>query len=419
MAEPRFHACLIECGLSAAQIATLVVEGYTMLNEFAISEPQDIVDLAKRVQGLPANMGGMCFGQLHLIKLKGLLSWIKDWKRHALPIDPNEFDKEVLVRAIELLKTKSKEAKMLEATTKPPNKLLPHTLRGWNTFNWELKNYLADVKGVTGVPLIYVIKKEQQGGEQEPVDTLQKLIWQAPLQGNTYQVNNKKVYHIICDAVTNTNGWAWIKDVPGKNGCLAMSRLREHYDGPVAKTRLVQEAKDRLKMVHYCSKVHFTFEKYVTMLKECFNALKEDDRGILEWDKIDYLLDGIQCQSLALAVSSISMNPALRASFINASNKLSHKVQRVFSNAQRRNKRNVSQVTTEAETDARNSSASASQPLIRGHFSLQGQGRGPQSAQLNRTIINGIDMTDINHNFNPKEWQRLQGHYDYIFAHRS
>jgi len=106
-----------------------------------------------------------------------------------------------------------------------------------------------------------------------------------------------------------------------------MLKLREHYDGAGSKTRHVQDAKEHLKSCHYKSEMTFSFEKYVTALKECFDTLEEDECPTTERDKIDYLLDGIQCQQLSSAVSTISMNPRLRETFESAANILSREVQ--------------------------------------------------------------------------------------------
>jgi len=36
-----------------------------------------------------------------------------------------------------------------------------HSLCGWTSFNYDLQNYLASMQGISGVPLSYVIWKEE------------------------------------------------------------------------------------------------------------------------------------------------------------------------------------------------------------------------------------------------------------------
>jgi len=102
------------------------------------------------------------------------------------------------------------------------------------------------------------------------------------------------------------------------------------YDGPGAKTRRVQEAKEQLKICHYKNEVTFSFEKYITSLKECFNMPNKDEHPVTEQDKIDYLLDRIENQALASVISNISMTPDLQQDFVTAANILSREVQHIF-----------------------------------------------------------------------------------------
>jgi len=74
----------------------------------------------------------------------------------------------------------------------------------------------------------------------------------------------------------------------------------------------------------------FAFERYVSVFKDCFATLEEDERAITERNKLDYLLDGIQNTGLAAAMSTISMSHALRSSFEEAAGILLREVQRLF-----------------------------------------------------------------------------------------
>jgi len=89
---------------------------------------------------------------------------------------------------------------------------------------------------------------------------------------------NRKVYWIICDdAVSGSDGWAWIRKVKYKDGCLAMLKLNEHYDRVGLKTRHIQDVEEHLKSCHYKSEMMFSFKKYVMAIKEYFDTLKEDN----------------------------------------------------------------------------------------------------------------------------------------------
>jgi len=423
------QACMETCGLSPQQIDALVQEGYISMDDFAMNRYQDISEMAKRVQALPVNRGGVRFGQVHIMKLKAFLFWLKDRQRRGLPLnlDDDGFNDPQLEKAVQEYRAEVELKEANDTTVKVLDKFSPHSLRGWNTFNRELEAYLSHIRGLSGMPLLYVIRKDPDPNAPALTDPKQVLIAQAPHTGPTYIADRQKVYGVIRDAVSGSDGWMWIRDIKNEDGREAMIRLRAHYDGAGSKTRRVQDAKDRLKSCHYRSELHFTFDKYVTTLKDCFATLEEDERAVTERDKIDYLLDGIQCAQLSSAISNISMNPALHDTFKLAANTLQREVHRLFPFANKRGKRNVSQVNSTNEEDGRESRAvrqAKRQSWIRGR-SAPGRGRGQANGNRNggrggddRTVINGVDVTDANRNFSQQEWEKLRGHYDYIFQRR-
>ena len=57
-----------------------------------------------------------------------------------------------------------------------PKKFQSHSLCGWSTFNCDLENYLSGLRGIVGVPLIYVICKDWPMSETQPEDEVEQLI---------------------------------------------------------------------------------------------------------------------------------------------------------------------------------------------------------------------------------------------------
>jgi len=97
------EACMETCGLSPQQIDTLVQKGYISMDDFAMNHYQDILEMAKRVQALPVNRGGVCFSQVHIMKLKSFLFWLKDHQRRGLPLnlDDDGFNEPQLEKAVQ------------------------------------------------------------------------------------------------------------------------------------------------------------------------------------------------------------------------------------------------------------------------------------------------------------------------------
>jgi len=312
--EIDLQASLDQCGLSQAQIDAVGREGYLTLTDFSLNQYADIESFAKKLQALPVLRGGVNMGHMHVLKMKALLYWLKDRDRRGIDIYEDydeDFGQVELLASIKSLETYERLQKAGETKNKAPDKFQPHSLRSWSSFNRDLENYLSGLRGISGVPLIYVIREERAIVAMPGGDDIDQLIRLAPLQGPSYLEEKRRVYQIIRDAVSGTDGWIWIQDVKNEDGRLAIKRLRDHYDGPGASTRRVQDAKERLKVCHYKSETTFPFERYVSVLKECFTTLEDDERPITERDKIDYLLEGIQNVGLTSAISNISMTAAL------------------------------------------------------------------------------------------------------------
>jgi hypothetical protein len=90
-------------------------------------------------------------------------------------------------------------------------------------------------------------------------------MYRISLRGQTFQLDNAKVFGILTELLVNSVAWTWIsKYEPTKNGRAAMAALHTHYDGPGETRRRVSEAQNILTEVHYISESRFTFEQYIT-----------------------------------------------------------------------------------------------------------------------------------------------------------
>jgi len=159
------------------------------------------------------------------------------------------------------------------------------------------------------------------------------------------------------------------------------------------------------------------------MLKDCFATLADDERPVIEHDKIDYLLDGIQNASLASAISNISMSVMLWPSFKEAANILLREVQRIFSLAANKGKRTIAQMDANHD-DLHTIGATARGRGGRGQAAGgRGQGRGGRGGNHNagrggQVMLQGVDVTDPKQTFSKEEWNKLKGQWNYIWDKR-
>ncbi len=103
---------------------------------------------------------------------------------------------------------RTKTEKYKDSKTTASDKFQPHSLCGWTQFNRDLQNYLSSMRGISSVTLSYVIQKEESL-DMAPLgeDQVEELIHLAPLSGTAFLEDKKRVYCIIRDAVTGTDGW--------------------------------------------------------------------------------------------------------------------------------------------------------------------------------------------------------------------
>jgi len=107
-------------------------------------------------------------------------------------------------------------------------------------------------------------------------DGVEEPICLMPLHGTAYLEDKKRVYRIIRDAISGTDGWMWMQDLKNEDGRQAIKCQCDHYNGPRAKMHRVQDTKECLKICTYKNKMTFPFKCYVSILKECFVMLEED-----------------------------------------------------------------------------------------------------------------------------------------------
>ena len=113
-----------------------------------------------------------------------------------------------------------------------------------------------------------------------------------------------------------------------------MLALQNHYDGKSEGERRKQPTKDNLRRLFYRNETNFSFEKYVTNIKQTLNMLYNYDVPLNEEDKLRQLLDNINSPNnnfkieLNICISSHS------ASFETASTYLSTVISRNFSETQ-------------------------------------------------------------------------------------
>jgi len=182
-------------------------------------------------------------------------------------------------------------------TTKPePEKLDRFDPRKFNDFEKNFDNYLEQIENAKGVPISYIIRKDRsRPADLNTESTMVRKIWNAPLQGPAFSIDNETVFTKLKELVLGTDGETWIKGAKG--GREAMDLMRQHYDGKEAGKNNRDLARSKLQSIHYKNETLFPFETYCTNIQKWYKVL--DDYGEPEHEsvKVDLFYTKINSQN--------------------------------------------------------------------------------------------------------------------------
>ena len=419
MAE-SVHNVLTICGITAVAARNAVVqEGFATVAHFARVKSDDIDSMVKNLRSTRVgNQNGVRIGAIPTKNMKALAWWARDKKRRGMNIVGDDFGEETLEEALINM-----ELEETEDETKVEAPGLLKSADDWISWELTLNNYLRSIRGTSGVPLAYIIRKDTDDGEynEEQGNDMEELIRQAPHYGANYKVDNNQVYRIIKSKVIGTDILKWINPFDkNQDGRGAMEQLRHHYDGPGQVQRKIAQAEAQIASLHYRSEQAFSFERFITKLNGAFQVLDENGEGLSERKKVSIMCDKIQNNhtDLRAAVQIIRRDTDLNKNFKNAADSLSEHIASIFPESSDRstNKRKIAGLET-----GRGGGRGGG-----GRFNYRGgrHGRGGRGGfhggrggrfinRPNRTtgadssICNGVDLRDIDRNFTPDEWRKL------------
>jgi hypothetical protein len=191
---------------------------------------------------------------------------------------------------------------------------------------------------------------------------------------------------------------------PEGNGCAWFLRLEQHYLGTEHTARRAADAEARLRKLHYKNESVFKFEDYITGLYEVFEMLEDNNQGWHNAQKVNKLLAGIQSNNPEIT----GLKPLICKEYPNdfeaAATQLAGQILLIYSksnnDAEGRNKRRISAVD-------------------KNHHGGHRRQRGGRNNRQN--MINGVDVSNPNHNFSGDEWHKLRdsGMMAWIIARRN
>ena len=270
-------------------------------------------------------------GTIIIKQLQSLVFWLKDHQKRGLMLDATEFTAAAMSEAghMKVMCKDMKEASVPDV--KDLGKFDPELFKAYED---SFHNLLAQTIGVRGEPLHYVIRDQMSPATFVTMD--QERMYQIPLTGEEYDVDNVTVYHKLKAFLIDGPGWAWIEPYDStKNGHATFIAWCNHYNGQGELSKQLSLAKSRLSSLFYKNECSMSFECYSEQLQCIFQVLEKDlDEAYLQHQQVEALQKGIQTDDAELRSAKVIISSQYPRDFVGACAFFSAKVARLHGPAQ-------------------------------------------------------------------------------------
>jgi hypothetical protein len=188
---------------TAVERARIIAGGITSLRDLSTVKEKDLHDTLSEYEKKPTAQR-VSFGMAHVNKMVGLRLYVQDCDRICLDYEEGDITPEALIKHMSHAAVRKSIAdhEKTHADMATPGQFKDE--KNWVPWHNQLEVFLGGLLGVTGVPLLYVIcKQEEPDFETEFKSFLDEQAARAPLQGPTFQADNPKVHNHIMSAPNN------------------------------------------------------------------------------------------------------------------------------------------------------------------------------------------------------------------------
>ena len=260
-------------------------------------------EFGKRTQ---AN-GRITFGLGRTKKLQGVMHWIQDGYRTSDVLDHNMFNNLELAEAQGRVLVRKSDIDLVDTNTKAADPGKFKDERKWPEWEKAFINYLSVIPGVNGIPLSYIVQEVADPEEGVEYDTFnERMIARAPLTGQYYLADSRRVHNLLTGYVQGEQTEGWIRSIARyHDGRCDMTALRRHYAGEGNSTRRIADAKRIQTTLHYKSERALPFNKFLDSLQKMFTIFEEEGEPLTERAKVNELLTKVQNTSLTAAIAQL------------------------------------------------------------------------------------------------------------------
>ncbi|KAI2496262.1 hypothetical protein MHU86_18266 [Fragilaria crotonensis] len=235
------------------------------------------------------------------------MHWIQDCFRADDMPSHITFNNEVLFQALSLAQIRKSDVDLVVTNTKAADPGKFKDERKWPEWEKAFTNYLSVIPGVSGIPLAYIVREEEEPEDNFIYATFnERVIKRAPLRGQYYIADARRVHNLLVGFLQGENTENWIRAIAKyQDGRKDMIALRRHYAGEGNSTRRISDAKKIQTTLHYKTERALPFNKFLDSLQRMFTIFEEENEPLTERAKVDELLTKVQNSNLSAAVAQL------------------------------------------------------------------------------------------------------------------
>jgi len=197
---------------------------------------KDVHSLAESFSKRTTAEGKMYFGMARTKRLTALIHWVRDFERVSETPTIRGLNQEGFRAALQVAAERAEIRKQeAEHSSTISRESAPGKLKSERHFmDWKngFQNMLSSIPGVSGIPLSYVIRDNDEPIRDGHETFIQECIACAPLQGVAFEADARQVHHLAMASVQGETSEQWIKHLKKhQNGRMDLQALSDHFQG--------------------------------------------------------------------------------------------------------------------------------------------------------------------------------------------
>ena len=297
-----FTACLTRIGFNPPTRTFIRDQGFASMSDLRALPLDDVDSMFKAFVKAPhierAGEEPISFPYLAQRKFKALRLWCDYRVARGQDTPAVAFTDAVSTLFLKrLAEIKAFKQAADDDEVKEPGEL--KSMGDWPTYEEEMLSYFGSHRSTFNyTPLVYLSREEEEVSEEsreaEYATLDDDLIRNTTLEGENFQLDNRRAFDLFKPRIMNSPGWTFVKQFrKTKDFRAAWLALKTQAEGAAAKTTRKAKAYAQIATARYTGKARFTFDQYVARHQSAHNELEELEEPVAETKKVTDFIKGI------------------------------------------------------------------------------------------------------------------------------